>query len=70
MYERTVLSADDEFVVILSDPETGADACAWSGSADALVAEFQSWLARRRLLQPGVKSVDSMKTRGTHHDCG
>jgi len=47
VYSCTVQSADSEFIVILSDPDFGKALCAWSGSADAVVLEFQHWLERR-----------------------
>ena len=48
VYACTVQATDGEFIVILSDPESGKELCAWSGSADAVVLEFQHWLERRR----------------------
>lgn len=39
--------ADDEFVAVLSDHESGAEVCAWSGAADGVVVEFQAWLDKR-----------------------
>jgi hypothetical protein len=49
VYGCTVQGADSEFVVILSDPESGQDVCAWSGSPDAVILEFQHWLERRHV---------------------
>jgi hypothetical protein len=47
IYGCTVQGADSEFVVVLSDPQSGKEVCAWSGSPDAVVLEFQHWLERR-----------------------
>jgi hypothetical protein len=33
-------------VVILSDPHSGVDICAWSGTADAVIVDFERWLTR------------------------
>jgi phage protein D len=41
VYACTVQSTDGEFIVVLSDPDTGKEVCAWSGSADAVIVEFQ-----------------------------
>jgi hypothetical protein len=38
---------DDEFVAVLSDRDSGADVCAWSGAADGVVVEFEAWLDKR-----------------------
>jgi hypothetical protein len=38
---------DDEFVVVLSDHDSGDEACAWSGAADGVVVEFEAWLDRK-----------------------
>ena len=47
VYSCAVQSTDSEFVVILSDLDSGKEMCAWSGSADAVVVEFQHWLERK-----------------------
>jgi hypothetical protein len=47
VYACTVQGADNEFIVVLSDPESGGELCAWSGSADAIIVEFQQWLERK-----------------------
>jgi len=38
---------DDEFVAVLSDHDSGAEVCAWSGAADAIVVEFEAWLDKK-----------------------
>lgn len=48
VFACTVQGADSEFIVIL-DPESGKELCAWSGSADAVVVEFQHWLERKHV---------------------
>jgi hypothetical protein len=35
---------DDEFVAVLSDHDSGAELCAWSGAPDGVVVEFEAWL--------------------------
>lgn len=47
---------DDEFVAVLSDRESGAEVCAWSGAADAVLVEFEGWLDRR-FPQPAPSSA-------------
>ena len=42
-----VQSVDDEFVTVLSDHDSGAEVCAWSGLADGVVVEFEGWLDRK-----------------------
>lgn len=49
VYGCTVQGADSEFIVVLSDPESGKELCAWSGSPDAVILEFQHWLERRHV---------------------
>jgi hypothetical protein len=39
--------ADDEFVVVLSEPDSGAEVCVWSGAADGVVVEFEAWLDKK-----------------------
>jgi hypothetical protein len=39
--------ADDEFVAVLSDHESGAEVCAWSGAPDGVVIEFEAWLDKK-----------------------
>lgn len=48
-YGCTVQGSDSEFVVVLSDPGSGNELCAWSGSADAVVIDFQHWLEHKRV---------------------
>jgi hypothetical protein len=50
VYRCIVQSTDGEFIVILSDPDSGKEVCAWSGSADAIVVECQQWLAHRHAI--------------------
>jgi hypothetical protein len=38
---------DDEFVAVLSDHDSGAEVCAWSGVADGIVVEFEAWLDKK-----------------------
>ena len=38
---------DDEFVAVLSDHDSGAEVCAWSGAADGVVVEFATWLGKK-----------------------
>lgn len=49
VYSCTVQGADSEFIAILADLESGKLLCAWSGSPDAVVIEFQHWLERRHV---------------------
>jgi hypothetical protein len=49
VYSCTVQGADSEFIVILSDPDSGKELCAWSGSPDAVIVEFQHWVERRHI---------------------
>lgn len=37
----------DEFVAVLSDPDSGAEVCAWSGTADGVVVDFEAWLDKK-----------------------
>lgn len=37
----------DEFVAVLSDHDSGAEVCAWSGAADGVVIEFEAWLDKK-----------------------
>ena len=39
--------SDDEFVAVLSDHDSGAEVCAWSGAADGVVIEFEAWLDKK-----------------------
>ena len=39
--------ADDEFVALLSDHDSGAEVCAWSGAADGVVVEFETCLDKK-----------------------
>ena len=39
--------ADDEFVAVVSDHDSGAEVCAWSGAADGVVVDFEAWLDKR-----------------------
>jgi hypothetical protein len=47
VYACTVQGVDGEFIVVLTDPDSGNELCAWSGSADAILVEFRHWLERR-----------------------
>ncbi len=38
---------DGEFVVVLSDHDSGTDVCAWTGAADGVLVEFSAWLDRK-----------------------
>jgi len=44
--------AEDEFVAVLSDPDSRAEVCAWSGAADGVVVDFEAWLDKK-YLRPG-----------------
>jgi hypothetical protein len=63
VHSCTVQGADSEFIVILSDPATGQDLCAWSGSPDAILLEFQHWLERRH----GAARADHLAAGHTDH---
>jgi hypothetical protein len=39
--------ADDEFVAVLSDHDSGAEVCAWSGAVDGILVEFEAWLDKK-----------------------
>jgi hypothetical protein len=39
--------ADDEFVAVLTDPESGAEVCAWTGTADGVVVDFEAWIEKK-----------------------
>jgi len=39
--------AQDEFVSVLSDHDSGAEVCAWSGAANGIVVEFDAWLDKK-----------------------
>jgi hypothetical protein len=39
--------ADDEFVAVLSDRDSGTEVCAWSGAANGVVVEFEAWLDKK-----------------------
>ncbi|MBI2186441.1 MAG: hypothetical protein HYU37_04875 [Acidobacteria bacterium] len=47
LLDCAVQNINDEFVTILSDRDSGADVCAWSGPADGIVVEFEAWLERK-----------------------
>jgi hypothetical protein len=47
LLDCSVQHVDDEFVAVLSDRDSGAEVCAWSGPADAVVVEFEAWLDRK-----------------------
>ena len=49
VYGCTVQGGDGDFIVVLSDPDSGKELCAWSGSPDGVVLEFQQWLERKPL---------------------
>jgi len=38
---------DDEFVTVLLDHDSSTEVCAWSGAADGIVVEFESWLDKK-----------------------
>ena len=46
---------DDEFVAVLSDHDSGADVCAWSGAANGVVVEFEAWLDKK--FPPPAQSI-------------
>lgn len=52
VYACTVQGTDGEFIVVLSDPDTGKEVCAWSGSAGAVMVEFQHWLEHKHAPAP------------------
>lgn len=52
VYACTVQGTGGEFIVVLSDPDTGKEVCAWSGSTDAVIVEFQHWLEHKHALAP------------------
>jgi hypothetical protein len=35
---------DEAFVAVLSDHDSSAELCAWSGAPDGIVVEFETWL--------------------------
>lgn len=39
--------AEDEFVAVLSDPDSCSEVCAWSGTADGVVVDFEAWLDKK-----------------------
>jgi hypothetical protein len=39
--------AENEFVAVLSDPDSGAEVCAWTGTADGVVVDFEAWLEKK-----------------------
>jgi len=45
-YNCAVQGSDGGFIVILSDPGSGRDVSAWSGSADGIAIDFRNWLQR------------------------
>jgi hypothetical protein len=47
LLDCSVQSVNDEFVTVLSNHDSGAEVCAWSGSAAAVVVEFETWLDRK-----------------------
>jgi hypothetical protein len=47
VYACTVQGANREFIVVLSDPGSGNELCAWSGSPEAILVEFRQWLERK-----------------------
>jgi hypothetical protein len=47
LFDCSVQQVGDEFVVLLSDHDSGAEVCAWSGPADVVVVDFEAWLKRR-----------------------
>lgn len=53
LLDCSVQQVGEEFVTVLSDPDSGAEVCAWSGPADTVVVEFEAWLDRRFPLPVG-----------------
>jgi hypothetical protein len=49
VYGCAVQGADCEFIVFFADAESGKALCAWSGSSDAVILEFQHWLERKHV---------------------
>jgi hypothetical protein len=47
LLDCSVQQAGEAFVTVLSDYDSGAELCAWSGPADAIVVEFEAWLDKR-----------------------
>jgi hypothetical protein len=47
LLDCSVQNVNDEFVTVLSDHDSGAEVCAWSGPADGVVVEFEAWLDRK-----------------------
>ncbi|RPI53888.1 MAG: hypothetical protein EHM55_12460 [Acidobacteria bacterium] len=47
LLDCSVQQVGEEFVTVLSDHDSGAEVCAWSGPADGVVVEFEAWLDRR-----------------------
>ena len=47
LLDCSVQQAGEAFVMVLSDHDSGAEVCAWSGSADAVVVEFEAWLDKK-----------------------
>ena len=47
LLDCSVQQVGEEFLTVLSDHDSGAEVCAWSGPADAVLVEFEAWLARR-----------------------
>jgi hypothetical protein len=47
LLDCSVQNVNDEFVTVLSDHDSGAEVCAWSGPADAVVVEFEAWLNKK-----------------------
>jgi hypothetical protein len=57
-YNCAVQGSNGGFIVILSDPGSGKDVSAWSGSGDGIVIDFRAWLQRTGLAQkPTVEKV-------------
>jgi hypothetical protein len=47
LLDCSVQQIGEEFVTVLSDHDSGAEVCAWSGPADGVIVEFEAWLDRR-----------------------
>jgi hypothetical protein len=61
-YDCSVQGSAGGFIVILSDPGSGRDVSAWSGSADGIVNDFRNWLQRLRSLPKPCTRTQSART--------
>jgi hypothetical protein len=55
--------AEDEFVAVLSDHDSGAEVCAWSGAADGIVVAFEAWLDKK---YPVHRTTRNARTSAVH----